>query len=83
MAQITIEEIYRGEKYDVMSAVMADYMAHGEPSGYDEKTWLELLIVKHSIEAAHKMIMEGDSVSTMVGVVSLSFCESGDMSDND
>jgi len=83
MAQITIEEIYRGEKYDVMSAVIADYMAHGKPSGYDEKTWLELLIVKHSIEAANKMIMEGDSVSTMVGVEPPSFCESGDMRDND
>ena len=83
MAQITIEEIYRGEKYNVMSVVIADYVARGRPSGYDEKTWLELLIVKYSIEAAHKKISEGDSVSTMVGVELPPFCESGDVSDND
>ena len=31
MARITIAEVYGGEKYDVMSAVMADYLKNGVP----------------------------------------------------
>ena len=41
MARITIEEVYRGEKYDVMSAAMADYLTNGRPAEYDERTWVE------------------------------------------
>ena len=83
MAQITIEEIYRGEKYDVMGAVMTDYIEHGKPNDCGEKTWLELLIVKHAIDAAHKMEQEGDSVSTMIDNGSPSFCVRGGQHDND
>ena len=38
MAWITVEEVYCGEKYDVMSAVMADYLKNGRPEEYDERT---------------------------------------------
>ena len=38
MARITVEEVYSGEKYDVMSAVMADYLKNGRPQEYDERT---------------------------------------------
>ena len=65
MARITVEEVYGGEKYDVMSAVMADYLKNGRPEEYDERTWLDMLIVKHSISVAEKMLKEGDSVSGM------------------
>lgn len=47
MARITVEEVYRGEKYDVMSAAMAEYLSNGRPAEYDERTWVEMLIVKH------------------------------------
>ena len=65
MARITVEEVYSGEKYDVMSAVMADYLKNGRPQEYDERTWLDMLIVKHTLIAAEKMKIEGDSISRM------------------
>ncbi len=70
MAQISIAEIYSGEKYDVMSAAMADYLKNGCPTEYDERTWVEMLIVKHTLIAADKMKIEGDTVSGMTDNVS-------------
>ncbi len=43
MARMTVEEIYRGEKYDVMGAATADYLNNGRPAEYDERTWLDML----------------------------------------
>ena len=74
MAQLTIEQIYNGSKYDVMSAVVTEYLKNGKPSNYDERTWIELLIVKHSINAAYKMQKEGDTVSGMTDDVPPSSC---------
>ncbi len=65
MARITIEEVYNGEKYGVMSAAMAEYLRNGRPAEYDERTWIEMLIVKHALIAADKMKSEGDSISGM------------------
>ena len=70
MAQLTIEKIYSETKYDVMSAVFSEYLKNGKPKDYDERTWMELLIVKHSINAAYKMQKEGDTVSGMTDDVS-------------
>lgn len=72
MAQISIAEIYSGEKYDVMSAAIADYMSNGRPSEYDERTWVDMLLVKHALIAADKMKIEGDTVSGMTDDVSSS-----------
>ena len=72
MAQLSIEQIYNGKTYDVMSAVVSEYLKIGRPKEYDERTWIELLIVKHSINAAHKMQKEGDTVSGMTDDVPLS-----------
>lgn len=63
MARITVEEVYNGAKYDVMSAATADYLNNGRPSEYDERTWIEMLLVKHTLIAAEKMKNEGDTVS--------------------
>lgn len=49
MARITIEEVYRGEKYGVMSAAMAEYLKDGRPSEYNERTWVDMLLVKHTL----------------------------------
>ena len=38
MAQLTIEQIYSGTKYDVMSAVVSEYLKNGRPEEYDECT---------------------------------------------
>ena len=73
MAQLTIEQIYNGKRYDVMSEVVSKYLKNGRPKEYDERTWIELLIVKHSINAACKMQKEGDTVSGMTDDVSPSF----------
>ena len=70
MAQLSIEQIYNGTKYDVMSEVLSEYLKNGRPKEYDERTWIELLIVKHSINAAYKMQKEGDTVSGMTDGVS-------------
>ena len=72
MARMTVEEIYRGEKYDVMSAATADYLMNGRPAEYDERTWLEMLLVKHTLMAAEKMKNEGDTVSGMTDDMSSS-----------
>ena len=72
MAQISIAEIYSGEKYGVMSAAIADYMTNGRPSEYDERTWLERLLVKHTLIAAEKMKNEGDTVSGLTDDMSSS-----------
>ena len=72
MAQISIAEIYSGEKYDVMSAAIADYMSNGRPSEYDERTWIDMLLVKHALIAAEKMRQEGDTISGMADDVSSS-----------
>ena len=70
MARITIEELYRGErngeKYGgIMGAVAKDILTHGVPKDYDEQTWTEMLIVKHSLATAEQMKKEGDFVSGM------------------
>ncbi|MBO5417975.1 MAG: hypothetical protein J6A50_05145 [Clostridia bacterium] len=72
MTQIIVEEIYGGEKYDVMSAVMADYFKNGRPEEDDERTWLDILIGKYALIAADKMKIEGDSISVMTDIESLS-----------
>ena len=70
MAQLTIAQIYNGEKYDITSAVVFEYLKNGKPKDYDERTWIELLIVKHSINSAYKMQKEGDTVSEITDGVS-------------
>ena len=82
MARITVEEVYRGDKYDVMSAAMADYLTNGRPAEYDERTWIEMLIVKHTLIAADKMRNEGDSISGMTDAEPSSSYAEGDAHDN-
>ena len=69
MAQMSLEELYRGEgvgeKYGILGEVMKDFFQNGCPSEYDERTWLEMLLVKHTLIAAEKMKNEGDTVSGM------------------
>ena len=73
MAQISLEELYRGEgvgeKYGILGEVMKDFFQNGCPSEYDERTWLDMLLVKHTLIAAEKMKSEGDTVSGMTDSV--------------
>lgn len=52
-----------GEKYGILGEVMKDFFQNGCPSEYDERTWIEMLLVKHTLIAAEKMKNEGDTVS--------------------
>ena len=67
MAQMSLEKLYRGEgagvKYGILGEVMKDFLQNVRPSEYDERTWLEMLLVKHALMAAVKMKTEGDTVS--------------------
>ena len=74
MAQLTIEQIYNGKKYDVMSEVLSEYLKNERPKEYDEHTWIELLKEKHSINASRKIQKEGDTVSGMTDDVPPSSC---------
>ena len=44
---------------------MKDFLQNGCPSEYDERTCLEMLLVKHALIAAEKMKNEGDTVSVL------------------
>ena len=77
MAQISIVELYRGEgngaKYgSIMGAVVKEVLTHGVPKEYDKQTWIEMLIVKHTLITAEKMKREGDFVSGMTDAEALS-----------
>ena len=69
MAQMSLEELYRGEsageKYGILGEVMKDFLQNGRPSEYDERTWLDMLLVKHALIVAEKIKSEGDTVSGM------------------
>ena len=76
MAQMSLEELYRGEsageKYGILGEVMKDFFENGRPAEYDERTWLDMLLVKHALIAAEKMKNEGDTVSGMTDDMSSS-----------
>ena len=66
MARITVEDVYRGEKYDVLDAAGVEFLTKGRPAGYSRQTWLELLLVKHTLIAANKITREGDRIGGMI-----------------
>lgn len=74
MAQISLEELYRGEgageKYGILGEVMKDFFENGCPPEYDDRTWLDMLLVNHTLIAAEKMKNEGDTMSGLTDDVS-------------
>lgn len=74
MVQMSLEELYRGEgageKYGILGKVMKDFFENGYPSEYDERTWLDMLLVKHALIAAEKTKNKGDTVSGLTDDVS-------------
>ena len=64
MAKITIEELYRGEKYDIMSAVAVKAMTLGIDEGTEEgRTWIEMELVRQILIAVEKMKKNGDCIA--------------------
>ena len=78
MASISISDLYRGEglgeKYGgILNAVFREVFNNGIPEGCDERTWIELLTVKHTFLTAMKMAEQGDVVSELTEAAS-PFC---------
>ncbi len=86
MAQIILEELYRGEgageKYGILGEVMKDFFKNGCLSEYEERTWLDMLLVKHTLIAAEKMKNKGDTVSGLTDDVPSSSYVRWDENDN-
>ena len=61
MAKLTLEDLYYGDKYDIMSKVVVELLRGGKHE--NEQTQIELCIVKHTLLAAQRMVQEGDEVS--------------------
>lgn len=68
MANISISDLYRGdgpgERYGgIINAASREIVSNGIPKGCDERTWIELLTVKHTFLTAMKTAEQGDVVS--------------------
>ena len=84
MAKITIEELYRGEKYDIMSTVAVKAMTLGIDERTEEsRTWIEMELVRQTLIAVEKMKKNGDCIAEdELGVQSLfAYTEDGDEND--
>ena len=60
MAKLTLEDLYYGDKYDIMGKVVVDLLRDSKHE--NEQTQIELCIVKHTLLAAQRMALEGDEV---------------------
>ena len=81
MAKITIEELYRGEKYDIMSAVAVKAMTLGIDERTEEgRTWIEKELVRQTLIAVEKMKQNGDSIveGELEDAVTVSICGGSD-----
>ena len=58
MAKLTLEDLYYGDKYDIMGKVVVELLRGGKCE--NEQTQIELCIVKHTLLAAQRMTLEGD-----------------------
>ena len=74
MAKYTLEEIMYGDKYGIESAVFVEIYKMVEHK-VDAKTireQLNMIYVKHALITAKRMIEEGDSISDIPELESLS-----------
>ena len=64
MAKYTIEELYRGDKYSILSAVGAKASRSGiDPHTADGQTWLEMELIRQTFITAEKMKQNGDCIA--------------------
>lgn len=50
MVKLTLQQLYLGNKYNIIGEVFKDFWQNGSPD-VEERTGIELLIVKHTILA--------------------------------
>ena len=60
MAKFTLEELYYGDKYNIMGNAAAEMLRCGTCE--NEQTEIELCLVKHTLLTAWRMEEEGDEV---------------------
>lgn len=64
MAAYTIEEIFNGSKYSVMSEVVKEILSSGPYESAEEKqTAIEMAYVKHTILVLREMEKSGNKIS--------------------
>ena len=81
MAKITIEELYCGEKYDIMSAVAVKAMKLGVDERTENgRTWIEMELVRQTLIAVEKMKKNGDCIAEgeLGDAVTVSVCGGSD-----
>ena len=81
MAKITIEELYCGEKYNIMSAVAVKAMTLGIDERTEEgRTWIEMELVRQTVIAIEQMKKNGDCIAEgeLGDAVTVSVCEGYD-----
>ena len=79
MAKYTLEEIMCGEKYNIESDVFMEVFRLVEQK-FEAKTireQLNMIYVKHALLTAKRMIEEGDSISDIPELESLSLRKEG------
>ena len=60
MAKFTLEELYYGDKYNIMGNAAAEMLRRGVCE--DEQTQVELCLVKHALLAVRRMKEDGDEI---------------------
>ena len=81
MAKFTIEELYRGENYDIMSAVAVKAMTLGVDERTEEgRTWIEMELVRQTVIAIEQMKKNGDCIAEgeLGNTVTVSICGGSD-----
>ena len=64
MAKSTLEELYRGERYDILGAVSAKVRLLGIDERTEEgRAWSELALVRQTVIAMLKLKQNGDCIS--------------------
>ncbi len=79
MAKYTLEEIIYGDKYGIESAVFIEIfkLAEQKVAAKKIREQLNMIYVKHTLLTAKRMIEEGDSISDIPELESLSLRKEG------
>lgn len=81
MAKITIEELYRGDKYNIMSAVAVKAMTLGIDERTEKgQTWIEMELIRQTVIAIEQMKKNGDCIAEgeLGDMVTVSICGGSD-----
>ena len=81
MAKFTIEELYCGDKYNIMSAVAVKATTLGIDERIEEgQTWIEMELIRQTVIAIEQMKKNGDCIAEgeLGDTVTVSICGGSD-----